>query len=124
MSALQTVLQRYAEESPAAMAGGAGRGTSAAEREQLRQDLLQVGRGNARYFVVCISLVVILFVAAILVMTINVKDPALIKGTLAACGISVTGLLAWAVRITRIKQASEMLAVLATHVDGPTMKTI
>ena len=124
MSALQEVLQRYAEEAPAALAGGRGRGVLAEDRDQLRRDLLEVSRGNARYFAVCLSLVVALLVAAILIVVFNIGNPAAIKTTLSACGLSAAGLLAWAVRIAKAKQAAEMLAVLAAHVDGPTMKTI
>jgi hypothetical protein len=54
----------------------------------------------------------------------NLQTPGTIRTTLSACGISVLGLIGWMVRILKIKQAAEMLAVLAGHVDGPTMKTI
>jgi hypothetical protein len=122
MNSLATVLARYAEPNPAAVAGGT-RGKSI-DRDQLRADLQNVSKGSSRYFALCAILVVVLFALAVLIILLNIDNANAIRQTLSACGISAGGLIAWMVRITKLKQSAEMLATLAAYVDESTLKTI
>lgn len=90
----------------------------------LTDRLRGVVRGNVVYFNVCIGLVVVLFVASVIVVVTNLRNPALITAALGGFGISAVGLVGTLLQRWREKLAAEVLIELAVWFQGDQLRLI
>lgn len=94
------------------------------DKANLRKDLEAVKRDNGRYFVVCVVMIGLLFITSIIVVLTNLANPDIIKGAMAAFGISTAGLITLMIKLWRTKSNTEMLILLAINMDAETIKTV
>lgn len=94
------------------------------DKANLRKDLEAVKRDNGRYFVVCVVMIGLLFITSIIVVLTNLANPDIIKGAMAAFGISTAGLITLMIKLWRTKSNTEILILLAINMDAETIKTV
>ena len=94
------------------------------DREKLKRDLSAISKGNNRYFLICVVMVVILFLVSVGVVLTNLNKPDIIKIVLGAFGISSAGLITMMIKLWREKSNTELLILLAINMDSDTLKSI
>jgi len=114
---LTTVLQRYAGAGPKL-------GADMFPAEALRKDLDALIRRNGKYFAVTFGILVIMLVLALLLLALNLTQPARAAAVLAASGVSIPFLLRMMLRMWETKTNSEALLALATTLDPKTLQSI
>lgn len=136
MTSLRAVLHKYADVTvPTAPLGSDETGNEEKperkrvkradiDKANLRKDLEAVKRDNGRYFVVCVVMIGLLFITSIIVVLTNLANPDIIKGAMAAFGISTAGLITLMIKLWRTKSNTEMLILLAINMDAETIKTV
>lgn len=95
----------------------------ALDKENLRKDLDKIKNDNSRYFMICVLMVIILFIASLIVVLTNLERPTLITAVQTGFGISTAGLIWLMIKLWREKTSTEFLLALAI-VDGETLKTV
>jgi hypothetical protein len=134
MKDLKNVLSRYTAPASAPSAPlGADETTETArasalpvsiDREALRKDLAAVRDDNKRWFALCGTMVLLLFVVSVVVTVMHIDQPGTIKTVLSAFGISSAGLILMMFRFWRTKSSTEMLVILAVNMDAEAMRTV
>ncbi|HEV7572305.1 MAG TPA: hypothetical protein VGQ21_12480 [Thermoanaerobaculia bacterium] len=79
---------------------------------------------NKRWFALCGTMVLLLFVVSVVVTVMHIDQPGTIKTVLSAFGISSAGLILMMFRFWRTKSSTEMLVILAVNMDAEAMRTV
>jgi len=99
-------------------------GMTANAKQDLRRDLEAVKRDNHRYFLICVVMILVLFVASIAVIFTNLGKPGLIKIAMAGFGVSTAGLITMMVNLWRVKSITEILLLLAVNMGPESVQTV
>lgn len=127
MNDLRRVLSNFATDTPKLGRGRADKvvGESAVRlASDLRSSLQAVSRRNQAYFWICISMVLILFVAACWMSVTHLQDPSYVRNVFAVTGVSFVGLIAQMVRLWKTKVLSDMTLVLAGSLNPDDLRPI
>jgi len=90
----------------------------------LRAGLAAVSSKNRIYFIFCVAMIAILFLAACWISVTHLQDPSFIRNVFAVTGISFLGLIAQMVRLWKVKVMSDMLLVMAGNLNPSDLRPI
>lgn len=90
----------------------------------LRGRLEQVLIGNRIYFQLCVAFTVVLFVAAIVVVLVNLSQPGVIQVVFGALAAATSGTVYLMRSLWREKVATEILLALADAFEGDALRTV
>jgi hypothetical protein len=127
MDNLRKVLAKFAADTP--KLGGerpAELGDQHAVRfaSELRNSLQEVSGRNRAYFWICISMILILFIAACWISMTHLQDPSYLRNVFAVTGISFVGLISQMIRLWKTKVLSDMTLVLAEGLNPSDLRPI
>jgi uncharacterized membrane protein len=136
MKFFETILKEYsdptvvkiirlgADETQKAAESQVRRPTRVIDRKAMRQDLRSVKKDNNRYFFVCVSMVILLFIVCIVLVIMNACNSTVVTVVMSGFGISAAGLIKLMTGLWRSKSNTELLLVLALNTDGETLTNI
>lgn len=126
MDSLRAVLAQYAAASPkmGAQAAQPAAADAVAKTNDLKSSLQAVSRNNRAYFLVCVFMIAILFVAACWISLTHLQDPSFIQGVFAVTGVSFLGLITQMVRLWKTKVLADMTLVLAGNLDPADLRPV
>jgi hypothetical protein len=123
MNKLKSVLLAYAESNLASLGGGTPK-TSTVDLEKLAPQLQQVVQRNDKLFMMCVSMIFILFAANLTVVIIHHDNLKLVAGTSGIFGISAAGLIILMIKLWREKVATELVLGLLPALEPAVFKTV
>jgi hypothetical protein len=128
MNDLRVVLAKFSEKSAklggeAAPQSGDPKVLQSAANE-LTANLQAVSAKNRTYFLICVSMVVLLFIAACWLSLTHLQDPSFVRNVFAVTGISFVGLISQMVKLWKIKVLSDMTLVLAGSLNPGDLRPI
>lgn len=128
MNDFRAVLAKYSARSPKLGVEEARQPQDAASLQgatnDLRGGLSAVSSKNRAYFIVCVVMIAVLFVASCWVSVTHLQDPSFIRNVFAVTGISFLGLIAQMVRLWKVKVLSDMTLVLAGNLNPGDLRPI
>ena len=123
MSQLKSVLSAYAQANLANL-GGARPKSSAIDLEKLTPQLQQVVQRNNKFFILCVAMILVLFVANITIVLLHHDNLKLVVATSGIFGISAAGLIALMAKLWREKVATELVLGLLPALEPAVFKTV
>jgi hypothetical protein len=90
-------------------------GTATFDRDQLRNDLREVSRGNANMIKLCVALVVVLFVGSVLLVVVYRNEPGRISAISGATGCTLMGDIWAIVSLWKSKVKSDLTIALLSN---------
>jgi len=90
----------------------------------LRQDIHGVMQSDAKYFNLCVGVLVVLFLGAVALVLFNLDHPGNITAVFAATGVSFTFLLKQMIGLWREKSHAEVAYTLALKLPPQDLKAV
>jgi hypothetical protein len=92
--------------------------------EALREDLRAVMKSDAKYFNLCVGLILLLFLGAVILVLTNLNSPERITVVFGVTGISFAALLKQMTGLWREKAHSEIAYTLASKLPPEDLKAV
>lgn len=125
MSQLRAVLARYGASGPHFGDMVADSAAPAhTTNDDLSRDLQAVSSRNQIFFLICISMIVLVFIGACAITVKYLSDPSAVTKIFAASGISITGLLIQTLKFWKDKVNSDTVLVLARNLSPQDTRAI
>jgi|HubBroStandDraft_6_1064221.scaffolds.fasta_scaffold1176104_1 hypothetical protein len=128
MNDLRIVLAKFAAKSPKLGAEAAPRSDDSnalqSAANELRNSLKEVSVRNRAYFLTCVAMIALLFIAACWISLAHLQDPSFVRNVFAVTGISFVGLISQMIRLWKTKVLSDMTLVLAGNLNPGDLRPI
>jgi len=127
MNDLHGVLAKFAADTPklgGERAAEAGDQNAVGYASELKNSLQEVSDRNRVYFWICISMILILFIAACWISLTHLQDPSYVRNVFAVTGVSFVGLISQMTRLWKTKVLSDMTLVLAGGLNPRDLRPI
>ena len=127
MNDLRAVLAKFAADTPklgGERAAELGDHNAVRFASDLRNSLQEVSGKNRVYFWICISMILILFIAACWISLGHLQDPSYVRNVFAVTGVSLVGLISQMIRLWKTKVLSDMTLVLAGGLNPGDLRPI
>lgn len=127
MNGLRATLGRYTAASPklgSEPARPADATIELAKVNDLKTSLQAVSKNNRGYFLLCVAMIVLLFIAACWISLTHLQDPSFIQGVFAVTGVSFLGLITQMVRLWKTKVLADMTLVLAGNLNPADLRQV
>lgn len=127
MKSLETLIKTYTQFDVSLGADeddGDNKNVQSIDKKNLRKDLEVVKSANKQYFLICVIMIIVLFIASLILVLINLAKPNIVTAIMTAFGISTAGLILLMIKLWREKSNTELLLALALNMDGETLKRI
>jgi hypothetical protein len=92
--------------------------------ERLAPQLQQIVRRNDKLFLVCVSMVFVLFAANLAVVLLHHDNLKLVAGASGIFGISAAGLISQMIKLWREKEATELVLGLLPALEPAVFRTV
>lgn len=92
--------------------------------EQVTQALQGVRKGNERYFMLCVFMIVDLFAAIVWLTLTHLQDPAVIKIVFAVFGVSAIGLVRMMHKLWQEKVTTDLLLTLVGVLEEDVARSV
>jgi hypothetical protein len=128
MNRLEAVLDEFVNgpgAPPAVKLGAeAGPPLDPARAAALEERLRSLRRGLEVYFIICVAMIVVLFVAEVAVVLMELSSPALATAAMTAFGVSTAGLIVFMTRLWRDRDRTGTIIALAEALEPADLRAV
>lgn len=122
MSKLNKLINSYADT--ARILGDTETRLSDKKIDDLKHELSKISSKNKVYFVICVSMVILMFILSLVLVIMNMNDPSKIQIIFSVTGVSIMGLVIYMHRLWKEKVNSDLLITLVGTLESDVINSV